>query len=189
MAKNTTKTARPHESEAKKSLIVAQLLTLLAFIFGLRFLKHTTGGTLFMFATVAPVLVTVASVILIIVIVREFRRRHSLFEFETYTPGQVIFRQGDEGDRAYFIHNGEVEVVREENGSEKVLARLAKDHYFGEMALLGNQPRNATVRAVTDVRVAVLGKRNFLLMLSVLPSTEKDIMQTVHQRALQQASK
>lgn len=189
MAKTATKTARPHESEVKKSLIVAQVLTLLAFIFGLRFLKHTTGGTLFMFATVAPVLVTIASVILIIVVVVEFRRRHSLFEFETYTPGQIIFRQGDDGDRAYFIHSGEVEVVREDKGSETVLARLTKDQYFGEMALLGNQPRNATVRAVTDVRLAVLGKRNFLLMLSVLPSTEKDIMQTVHQRALQQASK
>jgi CRP-like cAMP-binding protein len=144
---------------------------------------------LFLFATIAPILVTIASVALIVVIIVEFRRRHSLFEFETYTPGQVIFHQGDDGDRAYFIHSGEVEVVREDKGAETVLARLTKDQYFGEMALLGNQPRNATVRAVTNVRVAVLGKRNFLLMLSVMPSTEKDILQTVHERALQQASK
>jgi hypothetical protein len=189
MAKTATKTAKPHVSTVKKSLIISQLLTLLAFVFALRFLHHTTGGTLFMFATIAPILVTIASVVLIVVIVVEFRRRHSLFEFETYTPGQVIFRQGEDGDRAYFIHSGDVEVVREENGAETVLARLSKGKYFGEMALLANQPRNATVRAVTDVRVAVLGKRNFLLMLSSLPSTEEDILKTVHERALQQAAR
>lgn len=189
MAKTATKIAKPHGSTVKKSLVVAQLLTLLAFVFALRFLHHTTGGTLFMFATVAPILVTIASISLIVVIVVEFRRRHSLFDFETYAPGQTIFRQGDDGDRAYFIHSGDVEVVREENGSEKVLARLTRGQYFGEMALLANQPRNATVRAATDLRVAVLGKRNFLLMLGSMPSTEKDILQTVHERALQQASK
>jgi CRP-like cAMP-binding protein len=189
MANHSAKALEPHGSKTKKVLIVAQLLTLLAFAFGLKFLRHTTGGTLFLFATIAPILVTIASVSLIIIIIREFRRRHSLFEFETYAPGEIIFRQGDEGDRAYFIHSGEVEVLKEEGGSEKVLARLAKGQYFGEMALIANQPRNATIRAVSNVRLAVLGKRNFLLMLSALPSTEKDILKTVHERALEQAAR
>jgi cyclic nucleotide-binding protein len=177
----------PHTAAMRRILILAQLLALLAYALGLQFLHQTTGGTLFLFSTVAPLLVGAAIVGLILVIIHEIRRRHSLFAFENYTPGQIIFRQGDEGDRAYFIHSGEVEVVREDRGSESVLARLTKGQYFGEMALIRNQPRNATVRAVTNVKLAVLGKRNFLVMLSVLPSTQDDILKTVHQRAMEAA--
>ena len=173
----------------KKILIWGQLITLLAYALGLQFLFNTTGGTLFLFATIAPVLIGIAILGLVYVIIYERRLRHSLFLFETYTPGQNVFRQGDEGDRAYFIQTGEVEVVREDKGAETVLARLTKGQYFGEMALIRNRPRNATVRAVTDVRLAVLGKRNFLLMLSVLPSTQDDILKTMHDRAMEEAGK
>ena len=179
----------PHAIAMKKIIIVLQLLALLVYALGLQFLHRTTGGTLFLFSAMGPLLVGIATLGLIAVIVYEFRRRYSLFAFENYAPGQRIFAQGDPGDRAYFIHSGEVEVVREEKGSQTVIAHLAKGQYFGEMALINNQPRNATVRAVTDVRVAVLGKQNFLVMLSVLPSTQEDIMKVLRERAMDQATK
>jgi cyclic nucleotide-binding protein len=188
MSRNSVKRPETHSLTTKRLLILAQILSLIAYAMGLQFLKHTTGGTLFVFATIAPVLVGIVVLSLIGVMIYEFRRRHSLFDFETYAPGHVIFRQGDEGDRAYFIHSGEVEVIREENGAEDVVAKLTKGHYFGEMALISNAPRNATVRALTEARVAVLGKKNFLTLLSVMPSTQEDIMKRVSERAMEQTA-
>jgi CRP-like cAMP-binding protein len=57
------------------------------------------------------------------------------------------------------------------------------------MALIGNESRNATVRAVTPGRVAILGKQNFLTMLKLMPHTQEDIMKTVNERAMRKAKK
>jgi CRP-like cAMP-binding protein len=89
---------------------------------------------------------------------------------------------------AYFIQDGKVEVIRNEQGQDRVIATLNKDEYFGEMALISDSPRNATVRAVKETRVAALGKDNFVKLLSVLPATKVSILQTVQARAKQVAS-
>ena len=186
--KNRSAKTEPGSAAAQWSLIAAQLLTLMALAMGLQFLFNTTGGTLFLFASVAPLLVTISVVILLALLIHSFRKRHSLFDIETYEPGQIIFRQGDAGDCAYFIQSGEVEVVREGDGTETVLEKLSTGQYFGEMALLSNAPRNATVRVLAATRLAVLGKGNFLTMLSVLPSTREDTLKTVQERAMKRAA-
>ncbi|HUO34401.1 MAG TPA: cyclic nucleotide-binding domain-containing protein [Candidatus Acidoferrum sp.] len=170
-------------------LIGAQLLALIAFLLALQFLWRTTGGTLFLFSMIAPVSALLAALAVLGLAVYRFLRRHSLFEVENVEVGQVIFRQGEEGDCAYFIQSGKVDVVREEGGAERVVATLSKGQYFGEMALISDVPRNATVRAVTAARLAVLGKENFLTMLRVMPRTEEDIMKTVNERAMQTSEK
>lgn len=170
---------------SRRLLIVAQLLALLALGLGLQFLWNTTGGTVFAFSTFAPVLTGVASLILIGTLIYRFRKRHSLFEREIYQPGQEIFRQGDEGECAYFIRSGEVEVLQD----NKVVAKLTSGQYFGEMALIRDAPRNATVRAVARTEVAILGKGNFLTMLNLMPATHEDIMKTVQERALSQTAR
>jgi Cyclic nucleotide-binding domain len=172
-------------SASSRWLIVAQIVALLVLGLALNFLIWTTGGRLFLFAMTAPVLLIVAIVIVVGVAIYQYRASHRLFEIKTFEPGAVIFRQGTEGDSAYFIHEGEVEVVREEDAKETVLAKLGKDQYFGEMALLSDAPRNATVRAVARTRVAALGKSNFLTLLSVLPATKEDILKTVQARAME----
>jgi len=172
----------------RRLLVAAQLLALVAYALGLQFLLNTTGGTLFLFSVVAPALVTLALIILLGVVAWRFLRSHSLFHFEEFEPGQIIFQQGDAGDCAYFIHIGEVEVLAGTGALQTVVARLSPGQYFGEMALITSHPRNATVRAVTHTKVAVLGKQNFLTMLSVMPSTREDIMHTVNQRAMQKAA-
>jgi CRP-like cAMP-binding protein len=78
--------------------------------------------------------------------------------------------------------------VRRDQGQDKVIATLGKDEYFGEMALLSNAPRNATVRANKETRVAALGKDNFIKLLGVLPQTKESILQTVQARAKQVAA-
>ncbi|MBZ5567700.1 MAG: cyclic nucleotide-binding domain-containing protein [Acidobacteriia bacterium] len=173
---------------ARRLLIAAQLLALVAYGLGLQFLMNTTGGTLFVFSVIAPALVAVGIAVLLGVLAWKFLRSHSLFYFEEFDPGQFIFQQGDTGDCAYFIHSGEVEVVTGSGGQEQLVAKLQPGQYFGEMALITSHPRNATVRATTKTTVAVLGKENFLTLVSVIPSTREDIMNTVNKRAMQQAA-
>ncbi len=172
----------------RRLLIVAQVLALVAYGLGFQFLRKTTGGTLFVFSVIAPALVVIAVGILLGIVAWRFLRSHSLFHFEEFDPGEVVFQQGDTGDCAYFIHSGEVEVLTGTGAQEKVVARLTPGQYFGEMALITSHPRNATVRAVSRTRVAVLGKQNFLTMVSVIPATREDIMKTVNERAMKQAA-
>ena len=170
----------------KRLLMVSLGLTLLALLIGLQFVFNTTGGTLFLFSTVAPLLVLVATAILLGVTFYEYRQSHKLFNIERYSMGQTVFEQGDTGNCAYFIRSGEVAILREEDGV--VLATLGKGEYFGEMALLSNAPRNATVRVTAPVELAVLGKSNFLDMMRLLPMTEEAILDTVRERAMRRGA-
>jgi len=178
----------PDRSHNRWLVVLPQLLSLAALLLGLQFAVNTTGGTLFLFSSVGPMLVLASSAIVLGLGVLQFQKRHSLFQVASFEPGQTIFNQGEPADCMYFIQSGEVEVLRSEDGAERVLARLSAGQYFGEMALLDSQPRNATVRAITAARMALLGKQNFLTMLRVLPSTREDVLKTVRERAMKQIS-
>jgi hypothetical protein len=172
-----------HTLTMRWSLVLAQLLALAALGFGLMFIVNTTGATLFLFSSIGPLLVVASSLIVLGVGIIRYRRSHSLFAIETLEAGQIVFRQGEAGDCAYFIQSGAVDVVRAEGGKEAVVARLGAGQYFGEMALLSNDPRNATIRAAVPTRLAVLGKENFLMLLNVLPSTREQVLKTIHDRS------
>jgi CRP-like cAMP-binding protein len=69
-------------------------------------------------------------------------------EIQSYVPGQVIIRQGTLGETFYLIIEGEVEAIAElPDGTERVINRLKRGQYFGEIALLGSGRRTVTVRA------------------------------------------
>lgn len=161
--------------------MVSLSLTLVAMLSGLFFVHRTTGGTLFLFSLLAPIFVLTAIAMFVAIQILEFRQRHKLFQIETYPAGSTIFRQGDPADSAYFIRSGEVEVVDEDTGS--VIRSLGSGDYFGEIALIADAPRSATIRTLSTVELAVLGKRNFLNMMRLLPTTEEAILQTVQARA------
>lgn len=80
---------------------------------------------------------------------------------ESYAAGDVIIRQGDEGDKFYVIKSGRVDVSIGETAPQAVVATLTKGEYFGETALLTGEPRNATVTATSEVEVYVLSKQDF----------------------------
>lgn len=67
---------------------------------------------------------------------------------EKFDGHSIVFRAGDNGDAAYVIESGCVEVLIQQNGEEKRVAVLSKDAMFGEIALLDGKPRTATVRTL-----------------------------------------
>jgi putative ABC transport system ATP-binding protein len=71
-----------------------------------------------------------------------------------YEPGEVIIREGDAGNQLFLISEGEVEVLREDHE----VARLGPAEFFGEVALLSGEPRNATVVATESVDAYVVDK-------------------------------
>jgi len=79
--------------------------------------------------------------------------------------GEVILREGDEGDCYYLIESGRCEVVRRLGGTDMVLAELKGGDAFGEEALVAGGPRNATVRMRTDGVLLRLGKQDFIDLL------------------------
>lgn len=97
--------------------------------------------------------------------------------------GDVVFRQGDVGDLFYMILQGEVEVYREEaGGTPQRLALLKTGEFFGEMALLGRQPRSGTVRALTPLTVLALRQREFQSLVANIPDLKKSVEAVMERR-------
>lgn len=101
---------------------------------------------------------------------------------EHFEPGQEIFHQGDLGDRIYIIAGGRAEVVRHDSGREVLLARLGPGEYFGEMALLNQTSRNATVRSAEPLDVLSIHKREFSVLAANLPAMRESFEQVMEQR-------
>jgi len=78
-------------------------------------------------------------------------------EFRSFAPGERIVKQGEEGSSFFVVASGQVEVVE----NRRVRGRLGAGEYFGEVALLADVPRTATVRAATPTRVLELDRKAF----------------------------
>lgn len=90
---------------------------------------------------------------------------------EHFEPGEKIFDMGDVGDKVYFVATGEAVVVRD----GKVVATLTKGDMFGEAALIGNHPRNATVQAQTALDLVAVNREAFHELLGNLPGLSDKI--------------
>ncbi|HKS39271.1 MAG TPA: FAD-dependent oxidoreductase [Blastocatellia bacterium] len=88
---------------------------------------------------------------------------------EHFEPGEVVFRQGDVGDRLYIVISGQAEVVRDMDGTEIQLATVGAGEYFGEMAILKKSLRSATVRCIEPMNTMSLPKREFGMLAAYLP--------------------
>ena len=94
---------------------------------------------------------------------------------ERFSAGEVIIRQGDIGDRFFIVDKGLVRVMREERGAVEDLARLGPGEGFGELALIDDKPRAASVVAEEDVGALSLSKVHFLSVFKDAPSLAEDI--------------
>jgi putative ABC transport system ATP-binding protein len=100
-----------------------------------------------------------------------------------YVAGTVIFRQGDVGDKFYVIYRGSVDVIIDDGTPSRRLAPVLKEgDHFGEVALLTDSPRSATVVAREDVVVFSLGKDDFTGAVAGTTSFKEQLYSVYFQR-------
>jgi CRP-like cAMP-binding protein len=99
-----------------------------------------------------------------------------------YRDGEAIVREGETGDCMYVVQAGQVEVLQGKENKEVRLAVLNEGDFFGEMAIFEHEVRSATVRAIGEVRVLTVEKKNFLRRIQEDPSLAYHIVQTMSHR-------
>ena len=93
----------------------------------------------------------------------------------TYSMGDTIIKQGDVGDLFYMIDYGSVAVSVQKGSKTQTVARLNPGQFFGELALLNNEPRAATVVATENTCLFYLSKKEFLSVLQNVPELGEEI--------------
>jgi CRP-like cAMP-binding protein len=82
-----------------------------------------------------------------------------------FAGGTVLFSEGDVGREMYVINSGKIQISRNIQGCKTVLAILPPGEFFGEMALLNNQPRSATALVLEPARLLVIDSATFHQMI------------------------
>lgn len=93
------------------------------------------------------------------------RKPPPLVDRRLYNPGDIIVREGEIGYSFYLVEKGAVEVVKSTPAGEQILGRIEKDGIFGEMALVDDSKRMASVRAVELTTCRVFPREYFYYRL------------------------
>jgi thioredoxin reductase (NADPH) len=102
----------------------------------------------------------------------------------TFAPGEVVVAEGQPADRFYMIIRGEaVASHREPDGEEVVLNTFGPGEYFGEIGLLNDTPRQATVRAKTPLEVMALDQATFARLMQSSQATATEVRRVAAERA------
>src|SRR6266566_4250107 len=86
-----------------------------------------------------------------------------------FTKNETIVRQGEMGLGLYIIARGRVKVDREQGGARTQVAELGPEQFFGDMALLDNKPRSATVTGIEDAECLLLTRDSFVRLMNKYP--------------------
>lgn len=100
----------------------------------------------------------------------------------TFTEGDMLFSQNDSGDAAYVVLCGKAEVIVKINGSDVVVATLGENSIIGEIAILCDVPRTASVRAATRLETLCIEKEQLLKLLQEFPTMAIDLMKVLAER-------
>jgi NTE family protein len=101
---------------------------------------------------------------------------------ERYRKGEVVFVEGGSGDSMYLIESGQVKVISDMDGEERLFAYLGPGNFFGEMALLLGEPRSATVKVDIDAELWVLHKADMDELLEQHPPIAVTISRELSRR-------
>lgn len=101
---------------------------------------------------------------------------------ERYRKGEAVFVEGGSGESMYLIESGQVKVVSDMDGEERLFAYLGPGNFFGEMALLLGEPRSATVKVDIDAELWVLHKADMDELLEQYPSIAVTISRELSRR-------
>jgi F420-non-reducing hydrogenase small subunit len=102
-----------------------------------------------------------------------------------FEKGTVVFREGDLGELMYIIQSGGVEISQLQEGREVVLALLERGDFFGEMALVDQRPRSATVTTIQPTRLLPLSRSSFLERISQDPGVAFHLFKSLSRRVEQ----
>jgi len=114
---------------------------------------------------------------------RDLKRIAKLARHHSYEKGDLIVKEGARDGRLFVIISGEVSVVKDLGGpSEKMLRVLRSDNYFGEMALIDDYVRTASVVANEQTEVLSLDQWNIREEIRKYPSIAIELLQTLGRR-------
>jgi CRP-like cAMP-binding protein len=101
----------------------------------------------------------------------------------TFQSGQALFRQGDMGDAAYLIVKGTADVVIEgPDGNEITVANMSRNAFVGEIAILCDVPRTATIIATSELETLRISKDLFFRLVNEFPTMAVEIMRELARR-------
>jgi len=104
---------------------------------------------------------------------------------QAYNPGDIVVKQGDPANGMYFVETGTLVVLKQMDGEEKEVNELQPGKYFGELGLVNHAPRQATVVARDDVRVAFLDALAFERLLGpcmgIIKKNERGLQEMMRQ--------
>jgi CRP-like cAMP-binding protein len=100
----------------------------------------------------------------------------------TYSEGQDLFRQGDNSDAAYIIVDGTADVVVNSPKGPLTVAQLGKNEFVGDIGILCDVPRTATVRAATQLTTLKITKELFFRMVTDFPAMGVEVMRVLAHR-------
>lgn len=106
----------------------------------------------------------------------------------TFQPEQALFRQGDVGDAAYIILEGEAKVAVNTPAGPLTVAKFAKNDIVGEIAILCDVPRTATVTSISELVTLKITKELFFRMVTDFPEMGVEIMRVLAHRLEQTTS-
>lgn len=99
-----------------------------------------------------------------------------------YDPGQELFHQGDDGDAAYIIIGGEADIIIETANGPFTVATFKRNDIVGEIAILCDVPRTATVLVKEKLETLVISKELFYRLIMEFPQIAVEIMRELAQR-------
>lgn len=99
-----------------------------------------------------------------------------------YQPGEILIRQGEMGECMFVIQEGQIALVREENGRETFLGVRSAGEFLGEMAIFEKEAHHATARALSQVRALTIDRKNFQRRIHEDPSMAYRLFQLMSRR-------
>lgn len=106
-----------------------------------------------------------------------------------YEKGETIFRKGDIGDFLYIVVSGQVRVIKEIDGVPTPVATIGKGEYFGEMALLNEKQRNATIECLEPTDLIAIKKQDFHVLITNFGDLRNDFETTEKKRLSEEKHK
>jgi CRP/FNR family transcriptional regulator len=100
----------------------------------------------------------------------------------TYQAGQVVFREGDQGDTCFIVKSGAVKIAREHGGRTIALAELRAGDMFGELSMFGGEVRSATAQALEDTSAVALLAGDVRRLLAGNPSIALKMLEAMANR-------